>query len=62
MYKLFEYLSTLLYYEINEINENIKTNGCSLEPDTKNYNGSDYLLKSMDFIFYMNGRFPGTHG
>ena len=61
MYKLSEYLSTLPYYEIIEIKDD-KTNGCSLEPDLRNYNGSDYLLKSMDFFFYMNERLPDILG
>ena len=47
----FEYLSTLLYYEISKLNEDIKTNGWSLAPDVRNYNGNVNLMRSMDFFF-----------
>ena len=47
---LFEYLSTLPYYEINEINDDFKTNGWKLESGVRNYNGSVDLSKSMDFL------------
>ena len=34
----------------------------NLEPDVRNYDSIVDLLTSMDFLFYMNGRFPATNG
>ena len=55
-----EFISALDYNKINEINEDVKTNGWALKSITE-YSDSFELLNSMDFV-YLSGRMPATNG
>ena len=52
-----EYLRTLEFSELKELNSDIKRNGWGLKT-IQEYDSTFKLMKSVDIFYYLNGRFP----